>query len=95
MPSRLFSHLHLLVAAQAGLEFVCVFGHDGVGRAANYAAKLTTLPASYSTRLTTAVFNRLNGSAKTTNGQSMWEKAKWTAMGGIHIYRSTWGWRLS
>ena len=21
---------HLLVAAQAGLEFVCVFGHDGV-----------------------------------------------------------------
>ena len=29
MPSRLFSHLHLLVAAQAGLEFVCVFGHDG------------------------------------------------------------------
>ena len=32
MPSRLFSHLHLLVAAQAGLEFVCVFGHDGVGR---------------------------------------------------------------
>ena len=30
IPSRLFSHLHLLVAAQAGLEFVCVFGHDGV-----------------------------------------------------------------
>ena len=28
IPSRLFSHLHLLVAAQAGLEFVCVFGHD-------------------------------------------------------------------
>ena len=30
LPSRLFSHLHLLVAAQAGLEFVCVFGHDGL-----------------------------------------------------------------
>ena len=30
MPSRLFSHLHLLVAAQAGLEFVCVFGHDAL-----------------------------------------------------------------
>ncbi len=30
IPSRLFSHLHLLVAAQAGLEFVCVFGHDGL-----------------------------------------------------------------
>ena len=29
IPSRLFSHLHLLVAAQAGLEFVCVLGHDG------------------------------------------------------------------
>ena len=66
-----------------------------VGRAANYAAKLTTLPATYSTRLTTAVFNRLNRSTKTTNGQSMWERAKWTAMGGIHIYRSTWEWRLS
>ena len=33
IPSRLFSHLHLLVAAQAGLEFVCVFGHDGLGNA--------------------------------------------------------------
>ena len=30
IPSRLFSHLHLLVAAQAGLKFVCVFGHDGL-----------------------------------------------------------------
>ena len=30
IPSRLFSHLHLLVAAQAGLEFVCVFGHDAI-----------------------------------------------------------------
>ena len=33
IPSRLFSHLHLLVAAQAGLEFVCVFGHDGLEQA--------------------------------------------------------------
>ena len=43
-----------------------------VGRAANYAAKLTTLPAGYPTRLTTEVFNRLGDSVKTTDGQSMW-----------------------
>ena len=29
-PSRPFSHQHLFVAAQTGLECVCVFGHDGI-----------------------------------------------------------------
>ena len=65
-----------------------------VGRAANYAAKLTTLSASYPTRLTTEVFKRLADSAKTTKGKSMWERVTWKTMGGIDIYRSTWSWSL-
>ena len=50
MPSGLFSHLHLLVAAQAGLEFVCVFGHDGQlshvdpsSRCTNASSRVATL----------------------------------------------------
>ena len=47
MPSRLFSHLHLLVAAQAGLEFVCVFGHDAFVVARDWRSK--TGSASFTT----------------------------------------------
>ena len=65
-----------------------------VGRAANYAAKLTTLSPNYPTRLTKDVFDKLCASAKTSRGRSMWEKASWTAMGNMQIYRSTWKWAL-
>ena len=65
-----------------------------VGRAANYAAKLTTLSPSYPTRLTKDVFNNLHESAKMTDGKSMWQKVLWTTMGDMDIYRSTWWWSL-
>ena len=64
-----------------------------VGRAANYAAKLSSLSSSYSSYLTGAVYNQLNESVKYANdGRSMWEAATWTNMNGMRIYRSTW-WR--
>lgn len=63
-----------------------------VGRAANYAAKLTALSAGYPTRITEAVFKRLADDVKCTDGKSMWEKRSWTDMGGMTIYRSTWLW---
>ena len=64
-----------------------------VGRAANYAAKLSSLSADYSSRLTEAVYKKLSESVKySSDGQLMWEPATWTDMNGMRIYRSTW-WR--
>lgn len=63
-----------------------------VGRAANHAAKMSSLPSSYSTYISSEVFDRLNEHAKySTDGKIMWEKATWTEMNRT-IYRSTW-WR--
>ncbi len=63
-----------------------------VGRAANYAAKLTSLPPSYSTRITKDVYDCINKSVKYSNGESMWEHVTWTKMGDMSIYRSNWYW---
>lgn len=66
-----------------------------VGRAANYAAKLTTLPSNTPTWITKAVFDQLSAPLRVANGQSMWEARTWTAMNGMSIYRSTWCWTFS
>lgn len=66
-----------------------------VGRAANYAAKLTALSNDYPSRITADVFSSLHESLKFTNGTAMWEEATWTAMSNKRIYRSTWFWPFS
>jgi class 3 adenylate cyclase len=65
-----------------------------VGRAANYAAKLSSLPDNYASRITVDVFNRLAGETKYNNGICMWDEARWTDMGNMKIYRSNWSWSL-
>lgn len=65
-----------------------------VGSAANHAAKLTTLPADYPTRITAAVHSMLHASLKETDGKPMWEEVTWNDMGGAKIYRSTWWWSI-
>ena len=65
-----------------------------VGRSANYAAKLSSLPDTYASRITADVFDRLNAEAKYSNGTCMWEEARWTDMGNMKIYRSNWKWSL-
>jgi class 3 adenylate cyclase len=65
-----------------------------VGRAANYAAKLSSLTPDYPTGITKDVYSMLHESLKTTNGKAMWEEFTWNTMGGITIYRSTWLWRV-
>jgi class 3 adenylate cyclase len=65
-----------------------------VGRAANYAAKLSSLPDTYASRITVDVFNRVADEAKYSNGTCMWEEARWTDMGNMTIYRSNWKWPL-
>ena len=63
-----------------------------VGRAANHAAKLCSLPNSYPIRITKEVYDYLNETAKMSSaGKNMWEAATWNDMGRT-IYRSTW-WR--
>ena len=66
-----------------------------VGRAANYAAKLTTLSSDYPTRITKAVYDGLSSSLKTSNSKSMWEARTWTNMKNMSIYRSNWNWPIS
>jgi class 3 adenylate cyclase len=65
-----------------------------VGRAANYAAKLATLPPDYTSWITKEVYDNSNNSVKFTNGQAMWEARSWTSMGGASIFRSNWIWRV-
>lgn len=64
-----------------------------VGRAANYAAKLTSLPSTY-TYITESVYKMLLDEAKTSNGKSMWEKVTWNTFNNATIYRSNWRWRI-
>lgn len=63
-----------------------------IGRAANYAAKLTNL-ADKPTRITESVYKMLRAELKYSKGQSMWVKEYWDEM-KIRTYSSTWKWRL-
>lgn len=66
-----------------------------IGRAANYAAKLTTLSSDYPTRITKAVYDGLSSSLKISNSKSIWEARTWANMKNMSIYRSSWGWPIS
>jgi class 3 adenylate cyclase len=63
-----------------------------IGRAANYAAKLTNVPGK-PTRITADVYNMLADNVKYTNGTDMWVKEYWADM-DIWIYTSTWKWAV-
>jgi class 3 adenylate cyclase len=65
-----------------------------VGRAANYAAKLSDLSSDYPSRITKDIYNRLRDELKFSNGRPIWEAATWTDMNNLPIYRSTWWWRI-
>jgi len=60
-----------------------------VGRAANYAAKLSGLSADYQTWITSSVYDVMAKDLKFSDEQPMWEKVTWTAMNNMPIYRST------
>lgn len=63
-----------------------------IGRAANYAAKLTELDADYPTWITHTVYKEMDESKKTYNGNAVWEERVWTSMNNFSIYRSNWTW---
>lgn len=64
-----------------------------VGRAANYAAKLTTL-SNKATWITKSVYDNMNDEVKFSKGVSMWESRSWTSMNKLPVYCSTYWWRI-
>jgi class 3 adenylate cyclase len=66
-----------------------------VGRAANYAAKLASLPDAYTTYITAQVHNNMNDQVKiATDGRQMWEAVHWNNFDNSIIYRSNWWWNV-
>jgi class 3 adenylate cyclase len=65
-----------------------------VGRAANYAAKLTSLPDTHAVYITKEVFDGMQDVVKSSNGQSMWESVRWNTFDNRIIYRSIWRWEV-
>ena len=63
-----------------------------VGRAANHAAKLTSLSNEYTSYITEDVYDKLNDSSKySSSGENMWRQLIWKDMNRV-VYGSTW-WR--
>jgi class 3 adenylate cyclase len=67
-----------------------------VGRAANFAAKLTEIANDDASFITGEVFDRLADSAKYKAGTTtpMWRERKWSQMNNMRIYSSNWTWTL-
>lgn len=64
-----------------------------IGRAANYAAKLTNLTGQ-ATWITKAVYDVMMDDVKYAGGKSMWEARRWTTMDNLPVYCSTYWWRI-
>lgn len=64
-----------------------------IGRAANYAAKLTTL-SDKATWITKTVYDQMHDDVKYSNGTDMWEMRYWTPMNNMPIYCSTYWWKI-
>ncbi len=65
-----------------------------IGRAANYAAKLTTL-SEKPIWITQSVYDRTDKSAKYVDGTHMWSKHCWNDMDKMSIYATTFRWPIS
>ena len=66
-----------------------------IGKAANHAAKLSSMPCEYPTWITDSVYNMINDSAKfSSDGKNMWVERKWTSQNNRRIYRSTYWWKM-
>jgi uridylate cyclase len=68
-----------------------------IGRAANYAAKLTSCRDDYQTWLTADAFNKLSDEAKYGGDprRLMWKTFKWTGMNDQTVYGSSWTWAVN
>lgn len=66
-----------------------------IGRASNYAAKLTTESHDTPTWITQAVYEGMGNEVKYSNGTDMWQPKAWSAMNGIRVYCSTYWWSMT
>lgn len=60
-----------------------------IGKAANHAAKLSSLSSSHPTWISDKVYDGMHESVKYAGGKDIWEQRQWTAQGNRRIYRST------
>ncbi|WP_222413969.1 hypothetical protein [Rhizobium leguminosarum] len=67
-----------------------------VGRAANYAAKLTEIKQAERTWITKAVYDKMNDEAKLGGNPktNMWKNYIWSGHDRSAIYGSTWRWSI-
>ncbi len=92
-PSKVFTVKHVVGvdSTQLRIARIGVRGDSDlvwIGRAANYAAKLTGL-SEKTTWITKAVYEKMNDDVKLSNGNNMWERRLWTPMNNMEIYCST------
>jgi class 3 adenylate cyclase len=65
-----------------------------IGRAANYAAKLTEINLAERTWITKDVYEALESKSNGTDKRNMWKSFEWTQNGKFPIYGSTWTWSV-
>jgi class 3 adenylate cyclase len=66
-----------------------------VGRAANYAAKLSALPATRQTYITKEVYDAMNKVVKiSSDNEQMWKSFTWNTFDNRIIYASTYWWSI-
>ncbi len=63
-----------------------------VGRAANHAAKLAECRRDVATWVTERVYGALPDALRFREGNAVWERHRWPAMGDVDVYGSTWSW---
>jgi class 3 adenylate cyclase len=66
-----------------------------IGRAANYAAKLSARPETYRTYVTKEVYKKLNKDSKLSNGADMWTPVTWSEFDSRTIYGSNYWWKFT
>jgi class 3 adenylate cyclase len=68
-----------------------------IGRAANYAAKLTECRNDYPTFVTEQAYDQLAKWAKIGGNpaQLMWTEFKWTAMNDMKVFGTNWHWSIN
>lgn len=64
-----------------------------VGRAANYAAKLSSLPSTY-IYITKDVYDKMTKDTKFSGETNMWTLVKWNTFDNSNIYRSSYRWSI-
>ena len=67
-----------------------------VGRAANYAAKLSSLNSGYKTYITYSVYDHMLDEVRYGGllNQNMWTQLTWSGMNNLRIYGSSWQWAV-